>query len=68
MSIVANREQGVRAVLAHNLMTATKSRDHNDSNVLCLGSWISSELEAKEIVEIWINEKWGEEGMVDASI
>ena len=41
-------------------MTATKSRDHNDSNVLCLGSWISSELEAKEIVEIWINEKWGE--------
>ena len=51
MSIVANREKGVRAVLAHNLMTASKSRDHNDSNVLCLGSWISNEAEAKEITE-----------------
>ncbi len=60
MSIVANRTKGVRAVLAHNLMTASKSRDHNDSNIICLGSWISSEDEANEIIGIWLNEKWGE--------
>ena len=41
MSIVANRMPGVRAVLAHNELTAVKSREHNDSNVLCLGSWLS---------------------------
>ena len=44
MSIVANRFAGVRAVLAHNELTAVKSREHNDSNVLCLGSWLSSQV------------------------
>ncbi|MDA9930220.1 RpiB/LacA/LacB family sugar-phosphate isomerase [Alphaproteobacteria bacterium] len=38
MSIVANRFSHVRAVLAHNYMAAEKSREHNDSNVLCLGA------------------------------
>ncbi|MAH49634.1 hypothetical protein CMI37_27675 [Candidatus Pacearchaeota archaeon] len=60
MSIVANRFKGVRAVLAHNLMTARKSREHNDSNVLCLGAWVSSETETQEIVLNWVNESWGE--------
>ena len=60
MSIVANRMKGVRAVLAHNEMTAIKSREHNDSNVLCLGSWLSSQIEMREMSKMWINEKWGE--------
>ena len=30
---IANRFSGVRAVLAHNELTAVKSREHNDSNV-----------------------------------
>ena len=60
MSIVANRNKGVRAVLAHNLTTASKSRDHNDSNVLCLGSWISTEAEAVDIVKLWLYQEWGE--------
>ena len=60
MSIVANRNMGVRAVLAHNLTTASKSRDHNDSNILCLGSWISTQEEAVDILKHWLNEKWGE--------
>lgn len=59
MSIVANRHSGVRAVLAHNLTTAVKSREHNDSNVLCLGAWISSQEETNEMTMDWINESWG---------
>ena len=60
MSIVANRFAGVRAVLAHNELTAVKSREHNDSNVLCLGSWLSSQLEMREMSKMWLDEAWGE--------
>ena len=60
MSIVANRYPGVRAVLAHNELTAIKSREHNDSNVLCLGSWLSSQIEMREMSRMWLEEAWGE--------
>ena len=42
MSIAANRFTSIRAALVHNLDCAPKCREHNNSNVLCLGSWIST--------------------------
>jgi ribose 5-phosphate isomerase B len=60
MSIVANRFPGVRAVLAHNELTAVKSREHNDSNVLCLGTWLSSQIEMRQLTTMWLDESWGE--------
>lgn len=60
MSIVVNRRKNVRAVLAHNIITAQKSREHNNSNVLCLGSWINSESDNLEILQQWLREDWGE--------
>jgi ribose 5-phosphate isomerase B len=60
MSIVANRFSGVRAVLAHNELTAVKSREHNNSNVLCLGTWLSSQIEMREMTKMWLDENWGE--------
>jgi RpiB/LacA/LacB family sugar-phosphate isomerase len=60
MSIVANRFPGVRAVLAHNELTAVKSREHNNSNVLCLGTWLSSQIEMREMSKMWLDEAWGE--------
>jgi rfaE bifunctional protein nucleotidyltransferase chain/domain len=60
MSIVANRFSGVRAVLAHNELTAVKSREHNDSNVLCLGSWLSDQVQMRQMSKMWLDESWGE--------
>jgi ribose 5-phosphate isomerase B len=60
MSIVANRVNGVRAVLAHNELSAIKSREHNNTNVLCLGSWVSTHEQLKNMTEIWLNNEWGE--------
>lgn len=60
MSIVANRHKNVRAVLAHNMMTATKSREHNNANVLCLGSWVNNEEDNLSILDAWLNQSWGE--------
>ena len=57
-SIVANRLPGVRAALCYNLLAARLSREHNDSNVLVLGSlFVKADL-AKKIVTAWLNTKF----------
>jgi len=60
MSIAANRFTSIRAALVHNLDCAPKCREHNNSNVLCLGSWISTPPAAEQILEQWLETKFGE--------
>lgn len=60
MSISANKINGVRAALVHNKTSAPLSREHNDSNVLCLGSWINSLEDNLEITSLWLNQEFGE--------
>ncbi|MFH1003753.1 MAG: ribose 5-phosphate isomerase B [Chloroflexota bacterium] len=38
MSIAANKVKGVRAALCHDAFTAGRARQHNDANILCLGT------------------------------
>ncbi len=53
-SIVANKFPGVRAALCHNLKTARLSRQHNDSNVLVMGSaFVKADL-AKKMASAWL--------------
>ena len=59
MSIAANRFDGIRAALVHNLDTAPKCREHNDSNVLCLGSWTTSEQDNFRILKSWLSTEFG---------
>lgn len=54
-SIVANRLPGVRAALCYNARAARLSREHNDSNVLVLGSGFVSEQAAKKILKVWLD-------------
>jgi rfaE bifunctional protein nucleotidyltransferase chain/domain len=60
MSIAANRNENIRAALVHNIETAPKCREHNDSNVLCLGSWATNYKESEEIILSWIDSKFAE--------
>jgi ribose 5-phosphate isomerase B len=60
MSIASNRFENVRAALVHNLTTAPKCREHNNSNILCLGSWITPPKAAEEICDAWLNTSFGE--------
>jgi ribose 5-phosphate isomerase B len=55
MSIVANKIQGIRAALAHDEVTARRSREHNHCNVLCLGTDLLSEDQIRQIVEIFLS-------------
>jgi RpiB/LacA/LacB family sugar-phosphate isomerase len=53
-SIVANRVPGVRAALCYNTKAARLSREHNDSNVLVLGSAFVNPGLAKKIISVWL--------------
>ena len=57
-SIVANRFPGVRASLCYNEEAAKLTREHNDSNVLVLGSGFVSLPKAKKILEVWLKAKF----------
>jgi len=38
MSIAANKVKGIRAALCHDAFSARRARQHNDANILCLGT------------------------------
>jgi len=57
-SIVANKVPGVRAALCYNLKAAKLSRQHNDSNVLVLGSAFVKEDIAKRMISLWLKTKF----------
>ncbi len=50
MSIAANKFKGIRAALCNDLFTAKLSRQHNDANVLVLGSRVIGYGVATEVV------------------
>ena len=54
-SIVANRFPAVRAALCHNAKSARLSREHNDSNILVLGSMFVKAPLAKKMILVWLN-------------
>ena len=60
MSIVANKVPGIRAALVHNIQTAPLTRQHNNANILCLGAWVVNLSTSLEIVDSWLNAKFGE--------
>ncbi|MDR3199908.1 MAG: ribose 5-phosphate isomerase B [Spirochaetales bacterium] len=55
MSIVANRFKGVRASLCTSTYLARMTREHNDSNILCLGGRVTGVFEAIDILETWLH-------------
>ena len=61
MCIAANKVKGIRAVNAYNVEIAKKSREHNNTNILCLGqNFINFQL-AKDIVRVWLQTDFSNE-------
>jgi ribose 5-phosphate isomerase B len=52
--IAANKVDGIRAALCHDLFVARLSREHNDANVLAIGARIVAPVYAREIVRVWL--------------
>ena len=55
MSITANKNHGIRAVVCSEPYSAVVSRKHNNSNILCMGSRVVGEELAEMIVQEWLN-------------
>jgi ribose 5-phosphate isomerase B len=55
MCMSANKVKGIRAAPCHDKFTATRSRLHNDANVLCLGAEVVSQEMAREVVTTFLN-------------
>ena len=53
--MAANKVPGVRAALCYNQATAHNSREHNDANVLSLGSGLTGPAMARMILETWLD-------------
>ena len=54
VAMVANRFQGIRAALCGDPYTARCAREHNDANILTLGSRVIGPGLALEIVEVFL--------------
>ena len=54
-AMTANRVKGVRCALCWNTESARLGRLHNDANVISLGQRMMSEVEAIEIVRVWLD-------------
>ena len=58
MSVAANKVKGIRAALCTDGYMARMTRQHNDSNVLCLGGKITGVFELIDIVDTWLSESF----------
>lgn len=53
-AMTANKVPGVRAAACYSVAVARNSREHNDANVLTLGSKTITSAEMREIVTAWL--------------
>ena len=58
MSIAANKVDGIRAALCNDIFTSKLSRQHNNANVLAMGSRVIGYGVACEIIDNFLNSKF----------
>ena len=54
-SIAANKIRGVRAAVCHDAYSARQGVEHDDMNVICLGSRVIESELAQELVKVFID-------------
>jgi ribose 5-phosphate isomerase B len=59
--MTANKVPGVRAAACYSVAVAKNSREHNDANVLTLGSSTINAAQMREIVSAWLSTEISEE-------
>ncbi|HAE33340.1 MAG: ribose 5-phosphate isomerase B [Chloroflexi bacterium] len=61
-SVASNKVKGIRAAVCHDIYSAHQGVEHDDMNVLCLGSRIVGSEVARELVKAFITAEYtGEE-------
>lgn len=60
MSIAANKVKGIRAALCGDCFSAQVTREHNDSNVLCIGARVIGSELALRIVDTFLGAEFSQ--------
>ena len=60
MSITANRNKGIHAVVPRSVEECRTARQHGNVNVLCIGSDFTADVEAVKIVDAFLNTDYEE--------
>ena len=58
MAISANKTKGIRAVVGYNIKSTQLSRQHNNANILCLGSRLTKKKDIIKILSIFLKTKF----------
>ncbi len=59
--VAANKIKGVRAAIAHETYTAHQMVEHDDVNILCLGSRVIGPSVALEVVDAFLDARFSNE-------
>jgi ribose 5-phosphate isomerase B len=57
-SVAANKLNGIRAAVAHDTYTAHQMVEHDDVNVICLGSRVIGEALAEDLITTFLDAKF----------
>jgi ribose 5-phosphate isomerase B len=55
MMLAANKVPGIRAVAANDTISARMAREHNDANVLTMGSRMIDAAAMRQILDTWLS-------------
>ena len=58
MAISANKIKGIRAAVCYNSKSTRLSREHNNANIIALGSRLIKKNEAMKLIKIFLNTKF----------
>jgi len=58
MAISANKIKGIRAAVCYNFMSTRLSRQHNNANIIALGSRLTKKSLSLKLVEIFLKTKF----------
>ena len=58
VSVAANKCRGVRAATVHDVFTAHQCVEHDNVNVLCMGSHVVGKWLAADIVRAWVEARF----------
>ena len=58
MAISANKIKGIRAAVCYNLKSTRLSRQHNDANIIAIGSRLTKKNTALQLVSVFLRTKF----------
>ena len=61
VSITANKVKGIRCALLSDVMSASMTREHNDTNMMAIGAAVVGQMLAFEIIDTWLGTEFSGE-------